>query len=202
MPKVVDRAQRRQEVLEATWRVICRAGIDAVTVREIAAELASSTGTVSHYFRDKDEVLLSALRYCATRTGERMLAILQNRTGMAALRALLLEALPLDEQRRTEWSVWLAFWARGLTAPSYRSEQHQRYAEYQAVVEHAIRGAQGAGDLPDDLDPTDEAVRLIAFIDGLGVRAMLDPDLLTTDRITHFLDAHLLTLHARRSQCP
>lgn len=202
MPKVVDHDQRRQEVLDAAWRVICRAGIDRATVREIAAELDSSTGTVSHYFRDKDQILLSALQYCAAQTGERMLAVLERSAGLAALRAVLLEALPLDDRRRAEWSVWLAFWARGLTMAAYRTEQQQRYAEYQALIEHALRGAVDSDELSDTVNLADEAVRLIANIDGLGVRAMLDPDGLPADRIIELLDNHLQTLTPRRPPCP
>ena len=38
MPKIVDADQRRQELAEATARVIARAGVDAASMREIAAE--------------------------------------------------------------------------------------------------------------------------------------------------------------------
>ena len=37
MPKIVDHAERRREVLDATWRVIGREGLEAATVRRIAA---------------------------------------------------------------------------------------------------------------------------------------------------------------------
>lgn len=194
MPKVVDREERRREVLEATWDVIDRQGLEGATFREIAAELDSSTGTLSHYFRDKDDVLLSALRYCAELAGERILAALHELDGVAALRAVLLEALPADAQRRREWAVWIAFWARGLNLPEYRQEHRQRYLEWQLALELAVQAARDAGDLRPDLDIAEAAVRLIALIDGLGVRAMLDPDGFPAGRLERFVDAEIAEL--------
>ena len=44
VPKIVDHEHRRQELVEAVWRVIGRVGIDGVTIREIAVESGYSTG--------------------------------------------------------------------------------------------------------------------------------------------------------------
>jgi len=57
MPKVVDRTEKREEVLEATWRLMARVGIDRVSIREIAAEAGCSTGVIAHYFKNKEDVL-------------------------------------------------------------------------------------------------------------------------------------------------
>ena len=39
MPKVVDHAQRRRELVAATWAVVAAEGIEAATVRRLIAEL-------------------------------------------------------------------------------------------------------------------------------------------------------------------
>ena len=61
MPKIVDHAERREEILEATRRVILKRGLDGVTMRNIAAEVGKSTGLVNHYFEDKSGLLLATL---------------------------------------------------------------------------------------------------------------------------------------------
>jgi len=38
MPKIVDHAERRDEILEATRRVILKRGLSAVTMRNIGTE--------------------------------------------------------------------------------------------------------------------------------------------------------------------
>ena len=52
---------RRIEVSEAAWKVIVREGLDRTSIRAIARELDCTTGVVTHYFRDKQELILFAL---------------------------------------------------------------------------------------------------------------------------------------------
>jgi AcrR family transcriptional regulator len=191
VPKVVDREQRRQEVLEATSRVIGHRGIGGATFREIASELHTSTGTLNHYFRDKDDLLLAALRHCAQCAEERMREVVGRHRGTAAIRALLLEELPLDEQRRQEWAVWLAFWACGVVEPEYREEHRRRYVDWHAVLVAVLRAARDAGELPPDLDDGAEATRLMALVDGLGLRALLEPDTFPRERVEALIDDEL-----------
>jgi AcrR family transcriptional regulator len=184
-------SDRRTEVLDGVCAVICRAGVDGTTMRAIAGELSVSPSTVGRYFADRDEALLAAFRHCLTRAGERMMTLLQHHHGLAGVREVLLTALPLDEPRRLEWCVWLAFATPGLTTTVYHNVQQQRFAEYQASVEYALRGAQSAGELSDELDPADEAVRLVALVDGLAMRMMVDPRALPPARIHHLIELAL-----------
>ncbi|MBA4102389.1 MAG: TetR/AcrR family transcriptional regulator, partial [Arthrobacter sp.] len=36
MPKIVDHDERRLELVDATWRIIARQGLEGATMREIA----------------------------------------------------------------------------------------------------------------------------------------------------------------------
>ncbi len=63
MPKVVDHDARRAAIVEAALRVIAGAGLENATVRRIAHEAVSTTGLVTHYFANKDEILIAALRH-------------------------------------------------------------------------------------------------------------------------------------------
>ena len=50
-------AERRAQLIDAALRVACRDGIDAATVRAVAAEAGVSLGVVHYCFLDKDELL-------------------------------------------------------------------------------------------------------------------------------------------------
>ena len=50
MPKVVDHDQRRVELVQATWRIIAREGIERATMRGIAAEAGFANGALKPYF--------------------------------------------------------------------------------------------------------------------------------------------------------
>lgn len=56
-------AERREQLIDAAIRVASRDGIDAATVRAIAAEAGVSLGVVHYCFRDKDEILRAMAHY-------------------------------------------------------------------------------------------------------------------------------------------
>lgn len=65
VPRQVDHAQRRTEISHAVWAVVARNGLDAVSLRTVAAEAGISAGRVQHYFATKDEMVLEAAREMA-----------------------------------------------------------------------------------------------------------------------------------------
>ena len=170
MPKVVDHAQRRRELVAATWAVVAGEGIEAATVRRIAEEAGCTTGRITHYFADKEDVLVAALRRVHQAAGRRMLAAIGPRSGLEALRAVLAEALPLDQERVLEWRVWLAFWGSAATSTSLQAEQHQRYREWRGLLKRVLATAQLSADI--DLDRLVD--QIVALVDGLGLQGVLD----------------------------
>jgi AcrR family transcriptional regulator len=171
VPKVVDHAQRRRELVAATWAVVAAEGIEAATVRRIAEEAGCTTGRITHYFADKEEVLVAALRQVHRAAGKRMLAAIGQRSGLEALRAVLAEALPLDQERILEWRVWLAFWGSAATSASLQAEQHQRYREWRGLLKRVLATAQLSADI--DLDSLVD--QIVALVDGFGLQGVLDP---------------------------
>lgn len=171
MPKVVDHAQRRRELVAATWAVVAAEGIEAATVRRIAEEAGCTTGRITHYFADKEEVLVAALRQVHRAAGKRMLAAIGERSGLEALRAVLAEALPLDQERVMEWRVWLAFWGSAATSTSLQAEQHQRYREWRELLKRVLTTAQLSAGI--DLDRLVD--QIVALVDGFGLQGVLDP---------------------------
>jgi AcrR family transcriptional regulator len=171
VPKVVDHAQRRRELVAATWAVVAAEGIEGATVRRIAEEAGCTTGRITHYFADKEEVLVAALRQVHRAAGKRMLAAIGQRSGLESLRAVLAEALPLDENRILEWRVWLAFWGSAATSTSLQAEQHQRYREWRGLLKRVLATAQLSVDI--DLDRLVD--QIVALVDGFGLQGVLDP---------------------------
>lgn len=57
MPKLVDHDEYRRELLEKCFSIFTRKGFSSVTMREIAAEIGVSTGTLYHYFPTKESIM-------------------------------------------------------------------------------------------------------------------------------------------------
>jgi AcrR family transcriptional regulator len=188
----VDHEERRREIGEAVWRAVARRGIDAATVREIAEEAGFSTGVLAHYFGGKEEVVLHALRVAAERAAGRMERARDGRlVGIEALRFVLQEALPLDEERREELRVWVQFWGRTVGNPALREEQNRWYGLWRGLVRGLISGGQRSGELRADLDPQREAEALVALVDGVGLQATFEPERFPPGRQVSLLEAHL-----------
>ena len=60
MPKFVDALIRRQEVVDAVFRIIAADGLERASLREVADEAQLAVGSVRHYFASSDELLTHA----------------------------------------------------------------------------------------------------------------------------------------------
>jgi AcrR family transcriptional regulator len=195
MPKIVNHEERRDEVVAAARRVILRDGIDAATTRAIAKEAGYSNGVLTHYFADKDDILLSALRASHRRIAERLKDKLRGRTGLAALRELLLDNVPLDEERAQETSLEVGFWSRALTDPDLLDVQREEAGELRYVVRSLLQHAADTGEISTREDLDDVAERLLALVDGLSVHRLLYPGTATTGRLERLILRELDLLH-------
>src|SRR4051812_49605691 len=71
MPKRVDHDERRRQLTEAMLRIASTRGLQAVSMREVAAEAAVSLRVVQYYFTDKQTLLNSGLAELAARLDRR-----------------------------------------------------------------------------------------------------------------------------------
>jgi len=197
MPKLVDHEERRAELAAAVWRLASREGLEAVTVRRVAAEAGWSTGALIHYFPDKEALILFAFRTAADRVGRR-LAELEKRTSdpLERARAQLIEGLPLDRERRDEVCFWFSFLGLALTRPALARAQRVAYRAWRDRVADRLREAQEAGDVRADADCATEAAALVGLVDGLAVQATFEPRALSAARQVELVDACLDRLRA------
>ena len=169
MPKIVDADRRRAEITDAAARLIARAGIEAVRMREVAAEAGWTTGAVAHYFTDKRELLLKTFQ--ASLASRRSL-----RPARAAaspidqLWASLEGALPLDAERRLHWMVTIACCSQAVSDAELARAQREAYQEFVGHVAELCVAAR----LVSDSRAVDLAGELIAIADGIAVQALFD----------------------------
>ncbi len=182
MPKKVDHEARREELVLAAWRVIAARGIDEVTIREIARESGYSSGVLAHYFENKDDLLAHALRLSHTRIRKRYDDEVQAPVAADTLRAILLDNLPLDEQRDLETRIEMSFWARALRNEALHEIQQQESEGLRALLRELVEKAQEEGAISPDHDREEILELLGAVIDGISLHALLYPDRLPADK--------------------
>ncbi len=180
MPKRVDHEERRRQIAEALLRTAAARGLHATGMREVAAEAGVSLRLVQYYFGTKEELLLAAMQHLAARFSTRAVARFRESSGSAnpasprdIIAAILTEALPADDERRTFTILYTAYFALSLTDPALAISPLARNSSVVIdVVAAQLRAAQTAGDMPAGLDADLEAVSLIAMSAGLGTSVL------------------------------
>ncbi len=199
MPKIVDWDARRDEILAATWRVIARDGIRGATIRAIAREAGCSRGILGHYFQDKEDILGSALVLSHRRVGARMTGAAAGLSGIAALREVMLEALPLDDVRDLEAQIEISFWGRALGHADLRELQHSEFERLCGRLRGHLQEAADLGELTEDCDLDLATHQLVVLIDGLSAERVMYPDRVSPQRQTQMLDRLLRSFQPTRS---
>jgi len=189
MPKIVDVAERRSQLTDAAARVIARSGIEAATLREVAAEAGWTTGALTHYFTDKRTLLLATFE--ASLAHRRSLRPSSADVGpRARLRSSIEGALPLDADRRRHWLVTLTCCTQASDDSQLATAQREAYREFRDHVTELVEAA----DLAGGDEARSLAERLIASADGIAIQAMFDPGSWPAQRQRDMLDKSLLPL--------
>jgi TetR/AcrR family transcriptional regulator, transcriptional repressor of bet genes len=169
MPRWVDQQARRRQIVEALWRVTTDRGLESVSLRQVAAEAGVSVGMVQHYFKDKDELLVFALDSLSAHAGGRVArgidALAEPGDPRKQVRAMLIEALPLDEERARRATVSSAFLARAAVDPKVSASCRDAYAREHELLAAQLRRAGIA-------QPVQEASLLLALVHGLTLHAL------------------------------
>ena len=194
MPKKIDHQTRRKDIARAAVNVIGVNGIENTRLIDVAREAKVTTGSITHYFEGKDAVMLAALDHVA----QKILHLLQTPrdadVSVDALIEMASRSLPLDEEGQRDWRVWLSFFSRAVGDPSLARINNAYYDEFRLGISAVLRALQAEKKLRGNIDTITVADSIITAVDGLGVRAALDPARWTAERQTQQLKAMLLPL--------
>ncbi|MEV7617993.1 TetR/AcrR family transcriptional regulator [Streptomyces sp. NPDC089799] len=177
MPKRVDHEERRTQIAEALIRVAAARGLHAVGMRDVAAEAGVSLRLVQYYFETKEKLLLYGLRHLVERFGARVGAAVAaagpDPGPRAVVEALLLTALPADEESRAFHLVHTSYTILAVTDPTLAA---QPAFDSPRAAEDAVTGllekAVDARLTAPDTDPRAEAAALLAMSAGLGTSVL------------------------------
>ena len=194
MPRKVDHRARRDTIAESVWRVSAHGGIEAVTMRHVAAEAGMSLGQVQHYFTSKDELLGFAYELLTDRIATRVDKHNappedEEPQPRQVVRDALTELLPLDAERRVEAGFLLMFLAQAAVSPEFAARIGKGHVDLHAFVADQIRRGQRRGMVAVHLDAAREARTLLAMLDGLTAHVLVGHH--TAQDAEQALDDHL-----------
>ncbi|WP_079435193.1 TetR/AcrR family transcriptional regulator [Zoogloea sp. LCSB751] len=173
MPAPVDHESRRRQIARIATDIISRVGLDAVTMRQIAAEAGFSTTIVTHYFASKRELLLYTYRSSALDAQRRVDEVLAR--DPADLQGSIEALLPLDPAQLGEWKVYFAFWQMALVDADFAAEQRAQAENARAILQRVLEARVAAGRtriVPDEVDTA--ARRLLVQVLGIAIHSLFD----------------------------
>ncbi len=182
---------RRRDVSEAVWRVLAAHGFGGLTLRAVAAELGATTGLLTHYFPAKRDLVAYALDLLEQRSASRPRRAAG--AGLSAVRAAMLDILPLTAEATDANRIWVSSWDVALADPALSGDHARRYAQGRDRLRDLVAAAQQLGELPAG-DPARIAAGAQAFVLGLVVQALFAPTAFPPHRQVELLDDYLVSL--------
>lgn len=192
MGRSLDVEERDRLVAEAAWRVLVRDGLVGLSVRNVAAEAGLPPSSLRYTLPSQAKVRERAVSLVIERLKGRLALIAEGPHSPERARAMLLELLPLDIQRRVEMEAFLALGTAAMTDAELRPGYMAAHSFLQSVCGDAVGMLIQAGSDRQSV----EAARLYALIDGLAlhlIRQEADDD---CGWALEILDVHLSQLTA------
>ncbi len=171
MPPPVDHEARRKQVAAIAARLLAKSGLEGVTFRDIAKAAGYSTAIVSHYFRNKRELMTYIFRSAAVG------AVAKVDEELAAgkpMQVCVEWLLPLDEERTRDWQIWIAFWGHVANDPEMMAEQQRRAREALDLIKRVLAREYEGLDVSEQTMEL-RARRLLTMITGLATETVFDP---------------------------
>lgn len=156
-------AERREQILQATLRLVARDGFARVTLRDVASEVGVVHGLIRHYFATRE--LLVAAAFDAAVTAE-----------LAGDEEIAERAEPVDALAdwltcvpREHYFVWIDAWSEAPRNPELQAAlvRHHRDCERRLA---RILERVGESNRGRSADPARDARELTALMDGMAVQ--------------------------------
>ena len=195
MPKIVDHEQRKSEITKIVLKSIVKNGLANTTIRGIAREGKFSSGTLSHYFSNKDELILFAFNAATEETIARITARTEEVNTYTDKLRIFIEEFTPHSNASIDSKIILTFWGSALQDQRLADKFRELYAITRQYFKDYLNGGIKAGEFRSDLDIEIETEILVALCDGLLTSFLLyaaEPDDAYSERVIQVVIKKLL----------
>jgi AcrR family transcriptional regulator len=182
VPAGVER-DARERILDAACDVIAEQGIEHVRIARIATIAGVSPPLVHYHFATREALLAEALEHSFELLGDfrTTSADAEGWTAAQRLGWMIDQSLPFPGLGDREWRLWLELWGRAARRPELRDVAARLYQRYDDWIAEAVEEGVASGEFTT-ADPRATTQRLIAAIDGHGLRVLVDDPAMASER--------------------
>jgi TetR/AcrR family transcriptional regulator, transcriptional repressor of aconitase len=186
--------RRRRQILAAVAQCVAEEGIGRATMRRIAERAGVSTGMITYYYANKEELLKGTVQAALEHMAERIAQRIGEAAGIERLAAIFDVSLASRDSITPSWSFTVEYWARATQDEELRLYHAERYCVVRESLARSFRAGIESGLLRRDLDPGLVADMALGLLHGLGLHRALEPDLVTSDRAQAISQAFIALL--------
>ncbi|OAQ52422.1 TetR family transcriptional regulator [Natrinema mahii] len=181
------------DLMDATYRALCKHGYAELTMQDIAAESDKSKGTIHYHFDGKQDLLESFLEFLLTQFEERTETI-PGETPAERLHEFLDELLTADDEDAVEFrTAILEIKAQSPYSEAYRERLRGFDRATRDRIADLVAEGIEAGEFRPDVDPETTADFLVTLFHGAQTRAAAvdHPPERTRDSVHDYIEDHL-----------
>ena len=183
-PRIVDKDEKRAEILTAATRIFARRGYAATRIEDVALEAGVAKGTIYIYFGSRGEILLAAFESFEQQLMAGVRSALEtNEPALQRLRAVVRTVLESMEAEPELARIVLDFWAAGAFEGEARIDFGRVYAEYRHIMANLLEEAKREGSVRRDL-PEDTPVVIVGTLEGILLQWIVDLEAVPLGRMT------------------
>jgi TetR/AcrR family transcriptional repressor of bet genes len=192
VPKLGMGPVRREQICRAAASVIAKDGLDRTTLREVAKVAGVSTGSVAHYFLNKEALLLETVAFVSERYEQFVRRTLADVPSQDRLTAFISTVISMDAESLEAWKVWLAAWSESTRSNEVRKVVQFRRHLYHDLIREVL--ADTTGDPPME---GAELKRLVeefdALLDGWALHILTGDEEADIEGVTAHLSHFVLS---------
>lgn len=162
-------------IADAAIRVMVNKGLDALSVRNVAAEAGVAPGTVQYQMGTRDDIIAKAFIRSIQRQASRTLGKTDATDFRTAMHGRLAELLPIGPVQREDAAVWLIVGAAASTREWLADLYDAEVESFRALVCNGLAAAEQHGKLNGELSPEQGARLVTALVNGLTIDYLNGP---------------------------
>jgi AcrR family transcriptional regulator len=181
--KGMKKEEKLDYLLDKAFRCLSRHGFSGTTMERMAEEAGVSKGTLTYYFKNKEDITCRIASHVAARFfGE----VRQGLQGLEDPRERLIRAIELL------WTGYMGLpelitgyydlWAQSFFYPALKEQVVAIYTEFRRIfLDELVRLSAEAG--PDGKRLLSDAILIAGVVDGVAIQFFLEPELTDWDRV-------------------
>ena len=178
--KVVDKKEKKDQILEAALQVFAKKGFAKATINEIAAASGIGKGTVYEYFSNKEEIVDQSfgffIRHFEIGFQEILIQPVPGREKIVRILDVFISAI--DSHSLDLMELMFDYWSEGIKNRESRgllfNEMNRFYRSYREIFADIIIEGMQDGSFKKNINPRSASAMIVGTLDGILLQWILD----------------------------